>query len=63
MRNSPKLINSFSYGVPKAQPLSLKEVLQLRDGMEIARKPKAAFPQTIALLPISLNIKHLNSLN
>jgi hypothetical protein len=63
MSNSPKLINPVSYRAPKAQPLTLKEVLQLRDGMEITRKPNLAFSQTIDLLPISLNINHLNSLN
>jgi len=63
MNKSPKLLNSFSHIVPKAEPLTLKEVLQLRDGMEISRPSNTPFPQTITLLPILQNINHLNSLN
>jgi len=63
MSNSPKSTNSFSYIAPKAQPLTLKEVLQLRDGMKITRTPNSAFSQTIALPPILQNINHFNSLN
>jgi hypothetical protein len=63
MNKSPKLLNSFSNIVPKAEPLTLKEVLQLRDGMEISRPSNPPFPQTITLLPILQNINHLNSLN
>jgi hypothetical protein len=63
MNNSPKLINSFSYRVSKAQPLTLKEVIQLRDGMEITRKPNPVLLQTVDVLPISLKIIPLNSLN
>jgi len=37
MSRSPKLTLSFSNRFRKAQPLSLKEVLQLRDGIEIQR--------------------------
>ncbi len=63
MSNSPKSINSHPQLGPKAKPLTLKEVLQLRDGLEIARHPSPAFPQTIALLSILQNINPLNSLN
>jgi hypothetical protein len=63
MSNSPKLINSFSYIAPKAQPLTLKEVLQLRDGMKITRNSNPTFAQTIALPPLLQNINHFNSLN
>jgi hypothetical protein len=63
MNNSLKLINPSSYIAPKAQPLTLKEVLQLRDGIEITRAPNPEFSQTIALLSISQSINHLNSLN
>jgi hypothetical protein len=63
MNKSPKLLNSLSHIVPKAEPLTLKEVLQLRDGMEISRTSDSPFPQTITPLPILQNINHLNSLN
>jgi hypothetical protein len=63
MNKSPKLLNSFSHIVPKAEPLTLKEVLQLRDGMEISRPSNPPFNQTITLLPILQNINQLNSLN
>jgi hypothetical protein len=63
MNKSPKLLNSFSYLAPKAEPLTLKEVLQLRDGMEISRRSNPPYPQTIILLPILQNINQLNSLN
>ena len=63
MNKSPKLLNSFSHIVTKAEPLTLKEVLQLRDGMEISRPSNPQFPQTITLLRILQNINHLNSLN
>lgn len=48
---------------PKAEPLTLEEVLQLRDGMKITRLTNPALPSTIALLPLSINIKPLYSLN
>jgi hypothetical protein len=63
MNKSPKLITSFSYIVPEAKPLTLKEVLQLRDGIKISRHLNPSVPQKITLLPILENIKHLNSLN
>ena len=63
MNKSSKLLNSFSDRVAKAEPLTLKEVLQLRDGMEISRSLNPPAPQTITLLPILQNINHLNSLN
>jgi hypothetical protein len=63
MNKSPKLLNSFSHIVPKVEPLTLKQVLQLRDGMVISRPSNPPFTQTIALLAILQNINHLNSLN
>ena len=63
MNKLPKLLNSFSHIVPKAEPLTLKQVLQLRDGMVISRPSNPPFPQTITLLPILQNINYLNSLN
>jgi hypothetical protein len=63
MNKSPKLLNSFSHIVPKAEPLTLNEVLQLRDGMEISRTSNPPVPQKITLLPILQNINHLNFLN
>jgi hypothetical protein len=63
MNKSSKLLNSFSDRVAKAEPLTLKEVLQLRDGMEISRPSNSRVPTTITLLPILKNINHLNSLN
>jgi hypothetical protein len=63
MNKSPKLLNSFAHIVPKAEPLTLKEVLQLRDGMGISRPSNPTVPQTIILLSILQNINHLNSLN
>jgi hypothetical protein len=63
MNKSPKLLNSFFHIVPKAEPLTLKKALQLRDGMEISRSLNPPAPQTITLLPILQNINHLNSLN
>jgi hypothetical protein len=63
MNKSPKLLNSFSNIVPKAEPLTLREVLQLRDGIKISRPSNPPFPQTVTLLPILQNINHLNSLN
>ena len=63
MNKSPKLLNSFLHILPKAEPLTLREVLQLRDGMEISRPSNRPVPETITLLPILQNINHLNSLN
>jgi hypothetical protein len=63
MNKSPKLLNSFSHILPKAEPLTLNEVLQLRDGLEISRPSNPPVSQKITLLPISQNINHLNSLN
>ena len=62
MDRSPKLILSFSSRLQKAQPLSLKEVLQLRDGIEIQRNQgfevgQFAFPKILKnfTYPASLN--------
>ena len=62
MERSPKLILSFSSRLQKAQPLSLKEVLQLRDGIEIQRNQgfevcQLAFPNILKnfTYPASLN--------
>jgi hypothetical protein len=63
MNKPPKLLNSFSHIVPKAEPLTLNEVLQLRDGMEVSRPSNPPIPHKITLLPILQNINHLNSLN
>jgi hypothetical protein len=63
MNKSSKLLNSFSNIEPKAEPLTLKEVLQLRDGMEISRPLNPTFPQAITLSSILQNINHFNSLN
>jgi hypothetical protein len=63
MNKSPKLLNSFSHIIPKAEPLTLNEVLRLRDGMEISRPSNTLVSQTIPLLSILKNINHLNSLN
>jgi hypothetical protein len=63
MNKSPKLLNSFSHIVPKAEPLTLNEVLQLRNGMKISRPLNPLVTPKITLLPILKNIIHLNSLN
>jgi hypothetical protein len=63
MQKSPKSLNLFSHIVLKAEPLTLSEVLQLRDGMEISRPANPPVPTKITLLPILQNINHLNSLN
>ena len=63
MNRSPKLINSLSYITPKAQPLTLKEVLQLRDGREISRNSYSTVSQGMTFSPILQNINYLNSLN
>jgi hypothetical protein len=63
MNKSSKLLNSFSHIVPKAEPLTLNEVLQLRDGMEVSRPSNHPVSPKITLLPILQNINHLNSLN
>ena len=63
MNKSPKLLNSFSHIVPKAEPLTLNEVLQLRNGMEISRPSNTPVPKKINMLHILQNITHLNSLN
>jgi hypothetical protein len=63
MNKSPKLLSSFPHILPKAEPFTLKEVLQLRDGMEILRPSNPPVPQTITLLPILQNINQFNSLN
>ena len=63
MKNSEKSNNTFFYLAPKAQPLTLKEVLQLRDGREITRNPNSSFLQTMPLHPLLQNINHPNSLN
>jgi len=47
MNRSPKLVNSLSYLIPKAQPLTLKEVLQLRDGREISRNSYSTVSQSM----------------
>ena len=63
MNRSPKLVNSLSYLIPKAQPLTLKEVLQLRDGREISRNSYSTASQGINFSAMLQNINHLNSLN
>ena len=63
MNRSPKLINSPSYITPKAQPLTLKEVLQLRDGREISKNSYSTVSQSTTFSPILQNINYLNSLN
>ncbi len=63
MKNPSKFNNTFFFLAPKAQPLTLKEVLQLRDGREITRNPNSTFQQTITLPPLLQNINHLSSLN
>jgi len=63
MNRLPKLANSLSYVTPKAQPLTLKEVLQLRDGREINRTSHSTVSQGINFSAMLQNINHLNSLN
>ena len=63
MNRSPKLENSLLHITPKAQPLTLKEVLQLRDGREINRNSYSTVSQSMTFLPILPNINYLNSLN
>ena len=63
MNRLPKLVNSLSYITPKAQPLTLKEVLQLRDGREIIRNSYSTVSQGMTFSPILQNINYLNSLN
>ena len=63
MNRLPKLVNSLSYATPKAQPLALKEVLQLRDGREINRNPHFTASQGINFSAMLQNINHINSLN
>lgn len=63
MNRSAKLVNSLSYITPKAQPLTLKEVLQLRDGREISRNSYSTVSQNMTFSPILQNINYLNSLN
>ena len=63
MNRLPKLINSLSYTIPKAQPLSLKEVLQLRDGREINRNSHSTVSQSINFSAMLQNTNYLNSLN
>ncbi len=59
----PKVINPYFYKAGKAQPLTLKEVLQLRDGMELSRNPSADFSRKDFPLPIVENNSFLLSLN
>jgi len=62
MDRSPKLMLSFSNRFRKAQPLSLKEVLQLRDGLEIEKNQN--FEVCNLTLPaIFKNFYHPTSLN
>jgi hypothetical protein len=49
--------------MPKAEPLTLNEVLQLRDGIEISRPSNPPISETVPLLYTFKNIKHLNLLN
>jgi len=63
MNRLPKLENSLSYIIPKVQPLTLKEVLQLRDGREISRNSYSTVSQGMTFSPILQNINYLNSLN
>ena len=63
MNRLSKLVNSLSYITLKAQPLTLKEVLQLRDGREINRNSYSTVSQSMTFSPISQNINYLNSLN
>ncbi len=62
MNRSPKLMLSFSSRFRKAQPLSLKEVLQLRDGLEIQRNQDFEVCQ-LALPNILKNFNYPASLN
>ena len=63
MNRLPKLIDSLLYITPKAQPLSLKEVLQLRDGREIKRNPHSTVAQSLNFSAMLQNTNYLNSLN
>ena len=63
MNRLPKLENSLSYIIPKVQPLTLKEVLQLRDGREINRNSHSTAAQGINFSAMLQNINHPNSLN
>ena len=63
MNRLPKLINSLSYTIPKAQPLSLKEVLQLRDGREINRNSHSTVSQSMNFSAMLQNTNYQNSLN
>ena len=63
MNRLPKLINSLSYTIPKAQPLSLKEVLQLRDGREINKNSHSTVSQSMNFSAMLQNTNYLNSLN
>ena len=63
MNRSAKLVNSLRYITPKAQPLTLKEVLQLRDGREINRNAYSTVSQSMTFSPILPKINYLNSLN
>ncbi|GEM_PF-3621299 len=63
MNRLPKLINSLLYITPKAQPLTLKEVLQLRDGREINRNSHSTVSQRMSFSAMLQNTNYLNSLN
>jgi hypothetical protein len=62
MNRSPKSTLFFSNQLRKTQPLSLKEVLQLRDGLEIKRNENFKVFQ-IALPAILKNFNYPTSLN
>jgi len=63
MNRLPKLVNFLSHATSKTQPLTLKEVLQLRDGREINRTLHSTVSQGINFSAMLQNINHLNSLN
>jgi len=63
MDRLPKLVNTLSHIIPKAQPLTLKEVLQLRDGREINRTSHSTLSQSMSFSAMWQNTNYLNSLN
>ncbi len=63
MNHLSKLINSLPYITPKAQPLTLKEVLQLRDGREINKNSLSTVSQSMNFSAMLQNTNYLNSLN
>ena len=63
MNRLPKIVNSLSYITLKAQPLTLKEVLQLRDGREINKNSLSTVSQSMNFSAMLQNTNYLNSLN